>query len=60
MAQTEITGVSGSLRDGSYTRLAVSAALGAAEKGGAETNHADLRGYDLTVFDPDDENVGAD
>ena len=49
---TQITGVSGSLRDGSYTRVAVRTALRAAEGEGAETNHADLREYDLPVFDP--------
>ncbi len=53
-----IAGVSGSLRDGSYTRLAVRTALGSAEREDAETDHVDLRGYDLPVFDPNDEDAG--
>jgi len=53
MESKHIAGVSGSLRDASYTRVAVRTALHAAETEGAETNHIDLRGYDLPVFDPD-------
>lgn len=54
----QITGVSGSLRNGSYTRLAVGTALESAGREGAETNHVDLREYDLPVFDPNDEGAG--
>jgi NAD(P)H-dependent FMN reductase len=53
MESKRIAGVSGSLRDTSCTRVAVRTALRAAETEGAETNHIDLRGYDLPVFDPD-------
>lgn len=53
-----IAGVSGSLRNGSHTRLAVRTALESAEREGTETNHVGLREYDLPVFDPNDEDAG--
>jgi len=53
-----ITGVSGSLRDGSYTRVAVRTALEAAEEEGAKTTFVDLREYDLPVFDADNNDAG--
>ncbi len=49
-----VVGVAGSLRDGSYTRIAVAVALERAEARGAETTLIDLRTYDLPPFDPDD------
>lgn len=55
---TRVTGVVGSLRNGSYTLVAVRRALEAAQEEGAETSLADLREYDLPVFDPDDREAG--
>ncbi|WP_254766299.1 NADPH-dependent FMN reductase [Salinilacihabitans rarus] len=48
-----VVAVSGSLRDGSYTRTALRYVLDAAEDAGAETRLLDLREYDLPVYDPD-------
>ncbi len=48
-----VVGVSGSLRDGSYTRAALTHALAAAEEAGATAELIDLREYDLPLFDPD-------
>jgi NAD(P)H-dependent FMN reductase len=45
--------VSGSLRNESYARRALTRALDAAEGAGATTELLDLREYDLPVFDPD-------
>ena len=42
-----VVGINGSLRDGSYTRLAVRLALQGAEEVGAQTQLIDLREYDL-------------
>ena len=42
-----VVGLSGSLRDGSYTRLAVQVALRGAAELGAETRLLDLRDYEL-------------
>jgi len=42
-----VVGINGSLRDGSYTRLAVNLALQGAEEVGAQTQLIDLREYDL-------------
>ena len=42
-----VVGINGSLRDGSYTRLAVRIALQGAEEVGAQTQLIDLREYDL-------------
>ena len=55
-----VVGVSGSLRDGSYTRTALTHALAAAEAAGAEAELLDLKEYDLPLFDPDvdDEDAG--
>lgn len=53
MSPPTIVAVTGSLRDGSYTRTALKYALAAAERSGAETDLIDLRKYDLPVFDPD-------
>ena len=46
-----VVGLSGSLRDGSYTRLAVQVALRGAAELGAETRLLDLRDYELMFCD---------
>lgn len=46
-----IIGICGSLRPGSYTRMAIDVALRGAEKAGAQTQLIDLRDYDLTFCD---------
>ncbi len=46
-----VVGINGSLRDGSYTRLAVKLALQGAEEVGAQTQLIDLREYDLIFCD---------
>ncbi|WP_336362366.1 NADPH-dependent FMN reductase [Halalkalicoccus salilacus] len=56
MDQPRVVAVVGSLRDGSYTRLALEHALDAAREAGASTALLDLREYDLPVYDPDAEN----
>ena len=53
MPRTHLVGVSGSLRNESYARRALTRALDAAEDAGATTELLDLREYDLPVFDPD-------
>jgi NAD(P)H-dependent FMN reductase len=58
MTPPTVVAICGSLRDGSYTRIALRHALGAAADRGAATELLDLRAYDLPVFDPDDEDVG--
>lgn len=57
MDSPRIVAVVGSLRDGSYTRLALEHALDAAHEAGASTALLDLREYDLPVYDPDTENT---
>ena len=47
MPAIRVVGLSGSLRDGSYTRLAVQIALRGAADLGAETRLLDLRDYEL-------------
>ncbi len=46
-----VVGINGSLRDGSYTRMAVKLALQGAEEVGAQTHLIDLRDYDLIFCD---------
>jgi FMN reductase len=46
-----IVGICGSLRPGSYTRVAVDIALGGAQEVGAETQAIDLRDYNLIFCD---------
>jgi len=58
MTRSHVVGVAGSLRDGSYTRVAVERALEAAREAGATTELLDLREYDLPVFDADDREAG--
>ena len=53
-----VVGICGSLRDRSYTRLALEHALAAAADAGAETQLIDLRKWDLPLFDPDDRDRG--
>jgi NAD(P)H-dependent FMN reductase len=52
-----VTAVCGSLRDDSYTRVALERALDAARERGASTTLVDLREYDLPVFDPNREEL---
>ena len=53
-----VSALCGSLRDGSYTRIALTHALDSAESHGATTTLVDLREYDLPVFDADDPDAG--
>ena len=50
---TTVVAVAGSLRDHSYTRLALRHALAAAADAGAGTDLLDLRTFDLPPLDPD-------
>jgi len=58
MARPHVVGIVGSLRDGSYTDIAVERALDAAADAGGTTELLDLREYDLPVFDADDREAG--
>jgi NAD(P)H-dependent FMN reductase len=53
-----VVAVCGSLRDDSYTRIAVGHALAAAADRGAETELLDLREFELPAYDPDDRDAG--
>lgn len=53
-----IVALSGSQRDGSYTRHAIEHALTAAEASGATTDFVDVAALDLPVFDPDRTDAG--
>ena len=53
-----VAALAGSLRDESYTRIALEHALAEAEALGASTDPIDLRELDLSVFDADDREVG--
>lgn len=57
MEPPRVVAVCGSLRDASYTRLALEHALDAARDAGASVELLDLREYDLPVYDPDTENT---
>jgi NAD(P)H-dependent FMN reductase len=50
---TRVVAVSGSLRDGSYTKAALHYALDAAGTAGVETDMIDLAAVDLPLYDPD-------
>ncbi|AEN06632.1 NADPH-dependent FMN reductase [Halolamina sp.] len=50
---TRVVTVSGSMRDGSYTKAALHYALDAAETAGVETDFIDLATVDLPLYDPD-------
>ena len=52
-SDVHVAALCGSLRDGSYTRIALEQALSAAERTGATTELIDLREYELPVFDAD-------
>lgn len=58
MSRPHVVGIVGSLRDGSYTRVAVRRALDGAAEAGGTTELLDLREYDLPVFDADDREAG--
>jgi NAD(P)H-dependent FMN reductase len=53
-----VAALCGSLRDDSFTRIALEHALDAAGDRGAETDLLDLRAYELPVFDPDHRDAG--
>jgi NAD(P)H-dependent FMN reductase len=53
-----VVALCGSLRDGSYTLVALAAALEAAADRGARTELVDLRKFELPVYDADQEDVG--
>lgn len=53
-----VVAICGSLRETSYTRLALGHALDAAREAGAETELIDLREWELPLFDPDDRDRG--
>jgi len=54
-----VAALCGSLRDGSYTRIALERALSAAEQAGGTTELIDLREYELPIFDADRDRVDA-
>lgn len=58
MSRPHVVAVCGSLRDGSYTRIALDHALDAAADAGATTDHIDLRALDLPVYNADDNDAG--
>lgn len=58
MSTPHVAAVCGSLREGSYTRIALSHALDAASDAGATTDLIDLRTLDLPVYDADDNDAG--
>ena len=53
-SETHVVGICGSLRKGSYTRMALAIALQGAEDAGARTQLIDLRDYQLTFCDGGD------
>jgi NAD(P)H-dependent FMN reductase len=53
-----VVALCGSLRDDSYTRIALQTALDAAESAGASTDLLDVRDLALPVFDADDDAAG--
>ena len=58
MEAPTVVAICGSLRDESYTRLALQHALAAASEAGAETELIDLREWELPLFDPDHRDRG--
>jgi len=58
MEAPTVVAICGSLRDESYTRLALEVALDAAREAGAKTELIDLRHWDLPLFDPDNRTQG--
>jgi NAD(P)H-dependent FMN reductase len=57
-ATPTVVGVCGSLRDDSYTRIALGRALAGAADHGAETDLVDLREFELPAYDPDEREAG--
>lgn len=53
MDRPDVIAISGSRREGSYTRRTLRIALDAADEAGARTELLDLREIDLPPFDPD-------
>jgi NAD(P)H-dependent FMN reductase len=53
MAEPHVVAISGSLREESHTRKALTHALSAAAEAGASTELLDLREWDLPVYDAD-------
>ena len=52
--KVKVAGICGSLREGSYTRMALAVALRGAEEAGAEARLIDLRNYKLVFCDGGD------
>lgn len=53
-----VIGISGSRRSGSYTRMAVEIALKGAQEAGAQIRLVDLKDYDLSFCDGEDQENG--
>ena len=53
-----VAGICGSIRQGSYTRMALALALSGAEEAGAQTELIDPRDYDLIFCDGKDDESG--
>lgn len=58
MKGPHVAAICGSLRDGSYTRIALERALSAASELDASVDLIDLRALDLPVYDADDNDGG--
>ncbi|MDG5775501.1 NADPH-dependent FMN reductase [Haloarculaceae archaeon H-GB2-1] len=58
MADVHVVAICGSLRDESYTRIAMQRALDGAANAGASTDLLDLREWELPVYDPDEDDAG--
>ena len=58
MTDPHVVALIGSLRTRSYTRIAATRALAAAESAGATTELIDIREYDLPAFDPGRDSPG--
>jgi len=58
MSDVHVVAICGSLRDASYTRIALEHALDAAADAGASTELLDLREWDLPVYDADADDAG--
>lgn len=58
MSNPHVAAVCGSLRDGSFTRIALEHALEAAAETGATTDQIDLRTLDLPVYNADNNDAG--
>lgn len=56
--ETHVVGLGGSLREESYSWIALEHALDAAADAGATTDAVDLRALDLPLYDADDDDAG--